>query len=208
MCLTGSLTDLSLAEILLFTEKGKKTGILTLFTEPVSQAKSLPVYYIWVYQGCLVAGSHHLDEQGLVRLIHQRQWVSPRVIDKLAQLCPTDKPLGVHLKNQGVLRNFQLKQLFIAQVLKPVCDLCKLQKGQFEFVQNVPLPMREMTGLSVSARVPALMAPNDTKTWRLKQWEPTFAPRVRAVNSRNSNSIKHPSALQGVQQTELSRVFA
>jgi hypothetical protein len=206
MCLTASLTDLSLAEILLFTEKRKKTGLLTLLNEPGTQSKSLPVYYIWVYQGRLVAASHYLDEQGLVKLIHQRQWVSPRVVDKLAQLCPTDKPLGLHLKNQRILQKFQLKQLFIAQVLQPVCALSKLQKGQFEFVQNVPLPMREMTGLSVSAGVPALMVPNDTKARRLKQWKPTLTARARAEGSVDSNPIKHPSTLKGIQPTVLSVV--
>ena len=208
MCLSGSLTDLSLAEILLFTEKGKKTGLLTLLAQPLTQAQSLPFYYIWVYQGHLVAASHYLDEQGLVKLIHQRQWVSPRVIDKLAQLSPTDKPLGFHLKNQGVLRNFQLKQLFIAQVLQPVCALCQLQEGQFKFVQNVPLPMREMTGLTVSAGVPALKAPNGTKASRLKHWKSTLTARVRAVDSQESDSIKQSSTLKGIQQTQLSLIFA
>lgn len=208
MCLTGSLTDLSLTEMLLFIEKGKKTGLITLFSEPVPPAKSLPIYYIWVYQGRLVAASHHLNDQGLVKLIHQHQWVSPRVVDKLAQLCPTDKPLGFHLKNQGVLRNVQLKQLFIAQVLQPVCALCQLQKGQFKFVQNVPLPMREMTGLTVSAGVPAIIAPKDTKAWHLKRWKPTLAPRPRTKASLDSNSIQHPTTLKEVQQTELSLLFA
>lgn len=208
MCLSGSLTDLSLAEILLFTEKGKKTGLLTLSAESLSPAKSVPLYYIWVYQGRLVAASHQLDEQGLVKLIHQRQWVSPRVVDKLAQLCPKNKPLGFHLKNQGVLRNFQLKQLFIAQVLQPVCALCQLQEGQFKFVQNVPLPMREMTGLSVSTGVPLALVPNDTKACRLKHWKPTLGARVRAMGSLDSNSIKHPSTLKEIQQTELSLILA
>lgn len=208
MCLTGSLTDLSLPEILLFAEKGKKTGLVTLFSEPVDQSKSLPIYYIWMYQGRLVAASHHLDERGLVKLIHQRQWVSPRVVDKLAQLCPMDKPLGLHLKNQGILRNFQLKELFIAQVLQPVYALCQLQKGQFEFDQNLPLPMREMTGLSVSAVLPALRAPNNRKSMGLKQWKPTLGARVRAVGSPDSDSIKPPSTVKGIQQTASSLVFA
>jgi hypothetical protein len=208
MCLSGSLTDLSLAEILLFTEKGKKTGLLTLLAQPRLQAESLPIYYIWVYQGRLVAASHYLNEQGLVKLIHQRQWVSPRVVDKLAQLCPTDKSLGFHLRNQGVLRNFQLKQLFIAQVLQPVCALCQLQEGQFEFVQNVPLPMREMTGLTVSAGVPALIAPSATKAGHLKGGNPTLVANSGAVDSLNSNSIKHASTRKRIQQTELSLIFA
>ena len=208
MCLSGSLTDLSLAEILLFTEKSKKTGLLTLLAQPLTQAESLPVYYIWVYQGRLVAASHYLYEQGLVKLIHQRQWVSPRVVDKLAQLCPTDKPLGLHLKNQGILRNFQLKQLFTAQVLQPVCALCQLQEGQFKFVQNVPLPMREMTGLSVLAGAPALIAPSAKNTGYLKDGNPTLAAKACAVGSQESGSIKQSSSRKGIQQTELSLIFA
>jgi hypothetical protein len=111
-----------------------------------------------VDQGCIVAAANRLDEQGLVKLIEQRQWVSDRVIYKLAQLCPTDKPLGKYLFDQGVLRTEQLKQLFLTQVRQQVCALFNLQDGEFQFEQNVSLPRRELTGLSVSAGIPILLA--------------------------------------------------
>jgi hypothetical protein len=61
--------------------------------------------------------------------------------------------LGLCLKNQGVLQDEQLKHLFQVQVLQQVCALFQLKDGQFKLDQNVPIPMREMTGLSVPSAV-------------------------------------------------------
>lgn len=158
MSTTGSLSDFSLPEILQFIEQGRKTGLLTVRALSESPACESSVHYIWMDQGCIVAAANRLDEQGLVKLIEQRQWVSDRVIYKLAQLCPTDKPLGKYLFDQGVLRTEQLKQLFLTQVRQQVCALFNLQDGEFQFEQNVSLPRRELTGLSVSAGIPILLA--------------------------------------------------
>ncbi|HEY9612598.1 DUF4388 domain-containing protein, partial [Allocoleopsis sp.] len=163
MSLAGYLTDFPLIEILQLIERGKKTGLLTLSMEPIGKAKPVPVFYISVYRGRLVAAARQLDNRGLVKLIHQRQWLSSRVASKLAQLCPTHKALGLHLKNLGILRNSQLKQLFFLQVLQPVGAWSQLQKGQFRFDQNVPLPMREMTGLSISAGAVKVFSPPKRK---------------------------------------------
>jgi hypothetical protein len=158
MSTTASLSDFSLPEILQFIEQGRKTGLLTVRTVSKSSDSKSSVHYIWVDQGCIVAAANRLDEQGLVRLIEQRQWVSDRVIYKLAQLCPTDKPLGKYLFDQGVLRAEQLKQLFLSQIRQQVCTLFNLQDGEFQFEQNVSLPRLELTGLSVSAGIPILLA--------------------------------------------------
>jgi hypothetical protein len=85
-------------------------------------------------------------------LINQQQWVSERVVTKLAQLCPIDQPLGLYLLNQGIFKVSQLKQLFFLQVLQQVEALFQLNEAQFRFDPNVVLPRQEMTGLSVSAR--------------------------------------------------------
>lgn len=192
MSLTGSLTDFSLLEILHLLERGKKTGLLTLFAKPVSEASPLPIYYIWAYRGCLVAAAQRLDNRGLVKLINQHEWVSPRVVAKLAQLCPTNKPLGLHLKNLGVLQASQIKQLFFAQVLQPVGALSHLQDGQFKFSQNVPLPTREMTGLSIAAGAVKLFAPpTDTKALHFEDWTPSPTTTTVAVGSPYSDKIKH-----------------
>jgi hypothetical protein len=154
MSLIASLYDFSFPEILQFIEKGRKTGLLTIHTEPVSQASQSSIHYIWVYQGRIVAVAKRLDGQGLVKLIEQRKWVSKRVLNKLIHwCCPHNEPLGQSLNNQGILRIEQLKELFYFQVLQPVLNLFKLKDGVFKFDPNAPLPMREMTGLSISAGV-------------------------------------------------------
>ncbi len=154
MSITASLAEFSLPETLQFLQKGCKTGLLTIHTPSVTQASKSRVHYIWVYESSLVAAAMQLDQQGLVKLIEERQWVSERVFDKLIHwCCPVSEPMGTYLKSQGVLRIEQLKELFYFQVLQPVSTLFQLKDGILKFEQNVIIPTREMTGLSVSAGV-------------------------------------------------------
>jgi hypothetical protein len=150
MSITGSLSDFSLQEIFQFLENGKKTGLLTLRTLPESPTTPLSFHYIWVSQGSLVAAANQLNHDGLVSLITQYQWVSKRVVTKLAQFSPPNQPLGLYLKNQGVLQTVQLEHLFQMQVVQELCPLFQANDALFKFDQNVPIPMQEMTGLSVS----------------------------------------------------------
>ena len=152
MSTQGFLTDFSLLEILQFIENGKRTGLLTLSTLSVSKTTPMPVYYLCVYRGRLLAVANQLDSLGLVELINQQQWVSERVVTKLAQLCPTNQPLGLYLLNQGVLKASQLQELFFLQILQQIEALFQLNEAQFRFDPNVLLPTQEMTGLSVSPR--------------------------------------------------------
>ena len=156
MSITGSLSDFSLPEIFQFIEQGHKTGLLIVRSWAESEIDKSRTHYIWVEQGNIVAAANRLDQQGLVRLIKQHQWVSDRVISKLAQLCPTEQSLGKHLFNQGVLQAEQLKELFIAQLRQQVYSLFHLKEGDFQFEQNVPIPRLELTGLSISAGIPML----------------------------------------------------
>ncbi len=191
MSITGSLSDFSLPEILQFIEQGRKTGLLTVRTLSESQESKSSVHYIWVKQGRIVGAANRVDQQGLVMLIEQRQWVSNRVITKLAQLCPTDKPLGKYLFNQGVLRAEQLKELFLLQVLQYVCALFRLEDGIFEFDQNVPLPRRELTGLSLAAGIPGFFATSlDALEWRSDECNPGFA----AKNLTQHSSYSHKTS--------------
>ena len=158
MSITAKLKDFSLPEILQLIEQGKRTGLLMLCAPPDIEVMSLPVHYIWVDRGRIVAAANQLDHQGLISLIAQRCWDSERVLAKLIQwCCPSDKPLGLCLKEQGVLQTQQLKQLFQLQVLQPVNALFQLRDGHFRFDQNVPLPGREMTGLSIWATEATLL---------------------------------------------------
>ena len=152
MSTKGSLTDISLSEIFELIEKGHKTGLLKLCA--FSEIRTTPfVFYIWVYQGSIVAAANRLDQACLVSLIAKHQGIRNRIVAELAQSCPLDQPLGLCLKNRFVLEKKQLKRLFQMQVLQKVCALFELKDGRFEFEQNVALPTREMTGLSVPLAV-------------------------------------------------------
>lgn len=157
MSITGSLADFSLREMFQFIDRGHKTGLLTLYDLPSSQATPRSLHYIWVSKGSIVGAANQSTHQGLISLIEQYQWVSNRVITKLAQFCPTDKPLGLYLRSQGALQVEQLEHLFQVQVFQQVCVLSQSNDAQFKFEQNVPIPMREMTGLSVPAIVVQVM---------------------------------------------------
>jgi len=152
MSITGALTDFSLPEIFQFVEKGHKTGLLTLRTLPESTTQT-SVHYLWMNEGRIVAAANQLNEQGLISLINQYQWVSQRVITKLAQFCPANKPLGLYLRSQGALQVEHLEHLFQIQIIQQTCAIFQLKDAQFIFDQNVPAPKGEMTGLSVPSAV-------------------------------------------------------
>lgn len=152
MSITGALTDFSLPEIFQFIEKGHKTGLLTLRTLPESTTQT-SVHYLWMNEGRIVAAAHQLNEQGLISLINQYQWVSQRVVTKLAQFCPANKPLGLYLRSQGALQVEHLEHLFQIQIIQQTCAIFQLKDAQFIFDQNVLAPKREMTGLSVPSGV-------------------------------------------------------
>jgi hypothetical protein len=207
MCITGSLAEFSLPEIFQFIERGKETGLLSFRSEAEAPTTSIAIHYIWVYQGKVVAAANQLDEQGLVKLINQRQWVSDRVVSKLAQLSPTDKPFGFYLKNQGVLRTEQLKQIFFAQVLQQLHPLLQLKNGIFKFEQDVPLPMREMTGLSISVGVSKLFAMSKkAKALRPDAWKSTSVAVTIAQRSLYSAQVRKPYKVKRFSQKNLHSV--
>lgn len=166
MGVTGFLSDFSLPEIFQFVEKGQKTGLLTIQVLPNAKIKP-DRYYIWVRQGRIVAAANRLDHQGLVSLLDGRKWISDLVFDKVVHwCCPIDQPLGLYLKNQGVLQSAQLKRLFQVQVLQQVCALFQLKDAEFKFQQNVQIPSREMTGLSVKATEATLVGLRVLRNWQ------------------------------------------
>lgn len=165
MSITGALTDFSLLEIFQLIEKGQKTGFLAISALPEDLTPHSDIHYIWVYRGRIVAASNRLDHQGLVGIIAKNHGVSKRVITKIIQLCPKDKPLGLSLKNQGVLSEQKLKQIFQIQVLQRVRTLLELQDGVFKFIQDAPIPMREMTGLNIRATEAILLGFRLVQNW-------------------------------------------
>ena len=131
------------------------------------------------------------------------------MVAKLAQLCPNNKPLGLHLKHLGVLQASQLKQLFFLQVLQPVGVLSHLKEGHFRFYQHPCLPMREMTGLSISAGAIKFFAPpTDTKALHFEDWKPNPNPTALAASSPYSDDKREPFQVQRQQQHHLEIALA
>lgn len=165
MCIAGYLSEFSLAKICQLLEKGKQTGLLTLRPCLQTQASFAGVHYIWLYQGRIVTVANRLDYQGLVSLIAQRRWIDQRIFAQLLQSCPLHQPLGSYLKKKDALQTNHLKWLFKVQVLQSMCTLFQLKDAQFEFHANVPIPTREMTGLSLSPTEATLMGLRLLKNW-------------------------------------------
>ncbi len=168
MSINGNFADFSLPELLQFLDQGKKTGVLHIeLSSDKNQPSNKQLYYIWLHQGRVVAASDRLDEQGLTLMIAQRGWVSERVISRVTNIssCFINSPLGLCLKSQGLVQPEQLKLLFNSQVLRPVCALFQIKDRQFRFEPISTLPLREMTGLSMSATEVILIALRALRDW-------------------------------------------
>jgi len=165
MCITGYLTDFSLPEICQLLDKGQQTGLLRIHTYLPTQTSLSKVHYIWVYHGRIVALAKRLDHQGLVSLITQSRWISSDTFTRLIEQCLSNRPLGLYLKNRGALGAKQLKWLFHVQVLQSMCALFQLEAGKFQIDFNVPLPTREMTGLSIPATAATLIGLRSLPNW-------------------------------------------
>jgi hypothetical protein len=150
MSIRGYLSDCHLPEIFQFIEQGNRSGLLTFLACPETPVDPLPAHYIWVEQGQVVAAANRLDGRGLVTLIVRGKWVSDRVVAKLAPLCPPDRPLGLYLQARGAIQEEDRKRLFQVQILQQVCALCQLENARFKFEANIPAPMGELTGFSIS----------------------------------------------------------
>jgi hypothetical protein len=165
MTVTGYLADFSLPELFQLLEQGNKTGLLTICTLNDKISVERHNHHIWFSQGQIVAAGNSLDQQGLMRLIAQRGWMGDRAVSRLAQTCQIHTPLGLCLKNQGVITAEQLKLLFYTQVMRQVCALFALPDGWFQFDPKAPLPVAEMTGLIATATDVTLAGLRALKDW-------------------------------------------
>ncbi|WP_186005349.1 DUF4388 domain-containing protein [Pleurocapsa sp. PCC 7327] len=172
--MSGSLETFSLPELFRLIDLGTKTGRLTVQPLPNSEAtRAVGAYYIWFQNGRLVAITNRQDSQGLMTLIENRGWLSRRVIEKLAELCPLDMSFGVYLKTMGVLKAEQLCLLFQMH-LHQVYRLFEVTSGWFVFEVSSPdgsaastltMPWFEMTGIGMRAMEVALLALRLVRHW-------------------------------------------
>ncbi len=188
MAITSCLSEFSLPELFQFLDQGSKTGLLTLRFQPDPNSPEKRVRHALIHQGRIVAVTNRLDHQCLLAMICQRGWISPEVLRDQVNKCPANIPIGLYLKTQGFLQPEQLRLLFHAQVLQPVCALFRLRDARFKFDSKATLPTTEMTGLSLSATEATLMGLRVLRDWRAladKLPEPTSALSRVVVGKRH-----------------------
>ncbi|WP_035990995.1 DUF4388 domain-containing protein [Leptolyngbya sp. KIOST-1] len=197
MTVTGYLADFSLPELFQLLEQGNKTGLLTICTLADTQTTERHNHHIWFNQGQIVAAGNALDQRGLMRLIAQRGWMGDNAVSRLAQTCQINTPLGLCLKNQGVLTAEQLKLLFYTQVMRQVCALFALSDGWFQFDPKAPIARTEMTGLIATATDVTLAGLRALKDWHaLEEKLPAPSSALVSVVESKPNLRLNPNEWQ------------
>lgn len=151
MQMTGQLSEISWSDLLRLLDLSQVSGCLTIqhVVMGSSQFAEAWNYHFWVEQGAIAGFSYQLDDHCLLSLVHKQGWVSYRTLQRIANSLPKDTPLGVHLKQQGLLSFKQLHWLFRDQVLGPIQQVADLQEASFSFKTLQDLPQMEMTGLKL-----------------------------------------------------------
>lgn len=161
MALTGYLSEYSLPEIFQFVEQGYKTGLLSIQADEFQQQEK---HYLWFQAGRIIAVADQLDNKCLLSMLKQRGWLNSQTANLLPEWSEA-QPLGLYLKAQEAITAEQIKLLFHAQVLRPVCSLFKLANAKFAFEPETSLPKAEMTGLSLSATEATLLGLRVLRDW-------------------------------------------
>jgi hypothetical protein len=169
MSLTGYLSEYSLAEIFNFVQEGNQTGLLSIAPDRCLSRSVDNGYYIWFQAGRIVSVSsgHGLEEQGLLKMMAQRQWLSAEQVTGLSiNANKLGQPLGTYLKSCNVIDADQLRLLFDAQVVASVCKLFgEVHHGRFNFDPQAPLSYAEMTGISLTAQDVSLRGLRMLRDW-------------------------------------------
>ncbi len=198
MSMTGSLETFSLPELFRLIDSGAKTGQLII--QPPLNHQSLDLndyqsatYHLWFHKGKLITiVDNSLNHRPLVSLIESRGWLSSRVIEKLAEICPLGVPFGNYLCKMKVLEKEKLKLLFQLQ-LHQVYRLFNFNSGQFQLkvippqkLSSASMPWLDMTGISMQASQVNLLALRMVKNWS------SFAQKLPEKNSALQQLIHQP----------------
>jgi hypothetical protein len=164
--IAGNLSEYSLAEVFQLIEQRKHTGLLTIEPDNDSVQTPLSNYYLWFQGGRLMAMAQNLHQTTLLAMLQQRRWLTPEAMEStIAFSRQLEQPLGIYLKSKGLLSAEQLKLIFHAQVIQPVCSLFKLYNARFSFDPKQPLVRSEMTGLSISGTEVSLLGLRVLRDW-------------------------------------------
>ena len=197
MSMTGSLETFSLPELFRLIDSGAKTGQLII--QPPLNYQSLDcndyqsaTYHLWFHKGKLITIVDNSLNHRLVSLIESRGWLSSRVIEKLAEICPLGVPFGNYLGKMKVLEKEKLKLLFQLQ-LHLVFRLFNFNSGQFQLkvippqkLSSTSMPWLDMTGISMQASQVNLLALRMVRNWS------SYAQKLPEKNSALQQLIHQP----------------
>jgi Domain of unknown function (DUF4388) len=169
MSLTGYLSEYSLAEIFNFVQDGNKTGLLSIESDRCLSRSLDNSHHISFQTGRImsVIHRHGLEYGGLLKMMEQRQWLSPEQLTGLSiNINKLGQPLGTYLKACNTLDSSQLRLLFDAQVVANICKLFgDIHHGRFNFNPQAPLVYAEMTGISLHAKEVSLLGLRMLRDW-------------------------------------------
>jgi DNA-binding CsgD family transcriptional regulator len=181
MSLTGYLAEYSLVEIFNFVQEGQKTGLLSISADRCFSRSLNNAYSLSFQSGRImsVSNGNELTDQGLLKMMAQRQWLSTEQITGLSfHASNLGQPLGTHLKSCNLLDSSQLNLLFNAQVVAGICKLFEEHHyGQFSFDPQATLSYPEMTGISLPINEVTLMGLRMLRDWS------SFAAKLPAPGS-------------------------
>lgn len=151
MQLTGSLNEFSWHDLLDLIAHKHLSGWLCIETSS-DHPQARRRYQVWFSQGWLVTATQSSRRtNGLFWLMQHQGWLHYNSALKVAQFCPSELAVGRYFRQQGVLDDSQLKQLFHLQLQPVLNSLSQLQEGQFQLDTVLPLPYEQMTGLKMRA---------------------------------------------------------
>jgi Domain of unknown function (DUF4388) len=169
MSLTGYLSEYSLAEIFNFVQEGNKSGLLSIESDRCLSRSLDNSYHISFQTGRImsVSNGHGSGYLGLIKMMEQRQWLSPEQVTGLSINAPKlGQPLGTYLKSCNAIDTDRLRLLFDAQVVASICKLFgEGHHGHFQFDPQASLMYAEMTGISLTAREVSLLGLRMLKDW-------------------------------------------
>ncbi len=177
MAFQGYLSEHSLAKIFQFIQRGFRTGLLSLTAANNTMEVSVAPYYVWFQSGRIMAVARDLEHTGLLGMIKKRKLMSPAdIFTEHCQLNSLEQPLGLYLHENNALDTEELRLLFQAQIIQPICTLFKTDQGEFHFDEKTPLVWSEMTGMSIAAAEAILLGLRV-----LRNWNP-FTDQLPATN--------------------------
>ena len=151
MQLTGAFDEFSWHDLLELIGDRQLTGWLCIEACADSTARRRQ-YQVWFNQGCIVAATQSSRRtNGLLWLMQHQGWLSYNIGQKLAQQCPAQTALGRYFRQQGALDDRQLHRLFNLQLVPVLKSISQLAAAQFQLDTTLPLPLEQMTGLSLTA---------------------------------------------------------